>query len=502
MSYPSLNKLIKREDDMVSTVKLYSSNKNIHNLPQRFFTFSFLVLITFQVNAAPTDAIKKDIFSIYNQSNDFKINRATEKDTIAGWSLHFQNTTVFQLHPGFNVKYSGDYSLNNAYENATSNTTTFFVKRKLWKNTSFTFNPEITGGNGLSKTKGIAGFTNGEIYRVGSAALTPFVARAYLQQIIPLQNSSFDIQTSDQNQLAGKLPASRLVITAGKFCISDFFDNNQYSRDVRTQFLNWSLMGQGAWDFPADVRGYTTGVVVELIKPAWAIRFASVEVPKMANALPMEWNWKGANSETIELEKHWKTKTGLAGVIRTTAFVTYSRAPFYKDAIAGMGKDDSSLNAVITGESEGTKYYGAKYGFGINLEQEINKSIGLFARYSWNDGKTASWAFTEIDRSIQVGIEMNGNSWKRKKDAWGIAIVINGLSPDHKNYLEAGGYGFIIGDGKLNYGTEKICETFYRYCVNSFVQLSADYQMVINPAYNKDRQGPVHVFSIRLHFEL
>ncbi len=487
---------------MIYTIKILSTNNNYVNTLQRFFTILVFILIVFQVNGQLIETSKNDTSFIDNQSSDFKINRASTKNPIADWSLHFQNTTVFQLHPGFNVKYSGDNSLNSAYENATSNTTTFFVKRKLWKNASFTFNPEITGGNGLSKTKGIAGFTNGEIYRVGSSALTPFIARAYLQQIIPLKNSSFGFQNSDQNQLAGKLPTSRLVITAGKFCISDFFDNNQYNHDARAQFLNWSLMVQGAWDFPADVRGYTTGIVVELIKPAWAIRFASVEVPKIANGLPMEWNWKGANSETLEVEKHWKTKTGLAGVIRTTAFVTYSRAPLYKDAIAGMGKNDSSLNAVITGEVEGTKYYGAKYGFGINLEQELNKSIGFFARYSWNDGTTASWAFTEIDRSIQAGFEMNGKNWKRKNDAWAIATVINGLSPDHINYLKAGGYGFIIGDGKLNYGTEKIFETYYRYCINSFIQLSADYQMVITPAYNKDRQGPVHIISLRLHFEL
>lgn len=428
-------------------------------------------------------------------------NSFARKDSVANWSLHIQNTTVTQLHPGFHVQYSGSNSLDEGYESATSNTTTFFIARKLWKNASFVFNEEVTGGNGLSKTKGIAGFTNGEIYRVGSSALTPFVARAYLQQIIPLKKNEFEKQTSDQNQLAGKIASPRIVITAGKFCISDFFDDNTYNHDARSQFLNWSLMAQGAWDFPADVRGYTTGLVIELIQPKWALRLASVQVPKLANGLSMEYKFNKASSHTIEFEKDWQLKNNLHGAIRTTAFVTFSKAPSYNDAVKNMALGDSSLNEIIEGNAEGKNYDGVKYGFGFNLEQQLSKSIGFFARYSWNDGKTASWAFTEIDRSVQTGVEINGTQWKRKNDAYGIALAMNNISSEHKKYLNAGGYGFIIGDGKLNYGAESIIETYYRFQLTSFLQISADYQMVFNPAYNKDRKGPVHVPSIRLHIE-
>jgi hypothetical protein len=426
----------------------------------------------------------------------------SQKDSVANWSLHVQNTTVLQLHPGYHVHYSGLNSLDEGYESATSNTTTFYVGRKLWKNASFFFNEEITAGNGLSKTRGVAGFPNGEIYRVGSPAFTPFVARAYLQQIIPLKKSSFKKQSTDQNQLAGNIPSSRIVITAGKFCISDFFDDNKYNHDARSQFLNWSLMAQGAWDFPADVRGYTSGLVVELINTSWALRFASVQVPKLANGLSMEYKLSKASSHTIEIEKHWQLKNNLPGAFRTTAFVTFSKAPYYKDAVRNMALGDSSLNDIIEGNTEATNYNGAKYGFGFNLEQALNKTIGVFARYSWNDGQTASWAFTEIDRSLQAGFEISSFSSKRKTDVAGIAVVANNLSQDHKNYLAAGGYGFIIGDGKLNYGTETIFETYYRFQLTSFLQLSVNYQLILNPAYNKDRPGPVHVPSIRLHVEL
>ena len=438
----------------------------------------------------------------YSQFSDLKINRIDNRDSSGQWSIHFQNTTIPQYQSGFAVNYSGANSLSPNPELAVSNTTTFSIGRRLWKNGILIVNQETTGGNGLSKTKGIAGFPNGEIYRVGATHLTPFIARVYLQQIIPLKNSAYEFQTTDQNQLAGKIPSSRIVITAGKFCISDFFDDNSYSHDARSQFLNWSLMAQGAWDFPADVRGYTTGIVMELIKPDWAIRFSSVEVPKIANALPMEWNINGAHAETIELEKHWKNKHNLSGAIRLTGFITFSRAPYYSDAINAMRKGDSSLNNIIDGSAEGNKYVGNKHGFGINLEQELSKSLGLFSRYSWNDGKTASWAFTEIDRNFQLGFELKGNTWKRKKDVLGFAGVINGIASEHIAYLKAGGYGFIIGDGNLNYSKESIFETYYRYYIASFVQLSCDYQIVINPGYNRDRSGPVYIPSIRLHFEL
>ena len=79
--------------------------------------------------------------------------------------------------------------------------------------------------------------------------------------------------------------------------------------------------------------------------------------------------------------------------------------------------------------------------------------------------------------------------------------MINGISSDHRHFLAAGGYGFIIGDGQLNYGNEIIIETYYNAKLTSFFWLTFDYQFVNNPAYNKVR-GPVHVFGIRGHIEL
>jgi hypothetical protein len=331
-------------------------------------------------------------------------------------------------------------------------------------------------------------------------APTPFIARGYLQQVIALGHTDYDVQKSDKNQLGGKTPVSKFVITLGKFGISDFFDQNTYSHDARSQFLNWSLMASGAWDFPADTRGYTYGLVLELVKPLWAIRAATVLEPSLANGLEMDYRYNKANSETLEGTKNWRVKKH-PGAIRATGFISLTKAPKYTDAAAALIAGDSTLEKVISGQIEGSSYGGIKYGFGINAEQEMTDYLGLFMRANWSDGRTANWAFTEIDNSISLGMSMKGQLWKRPTDVWGVAIVSNGISKEHQDYLAAGGHGFIIGDGKLNYARENIVETYYRAQVASFMSISVDYQFALHPAYNKDR-GPIHIIGLRVHFDI
>ncbi len=415
----------------------------------------------------------------------------------SNWSTHYQLTVISQSHPAFHAAYSGQNSLTNSAENASSVTSTLYLGRRLWKGAAFYFNPEIAGGEGIGGTKGIAGFTNGETFRIGDPAPSLYVARAYLKQIIPLRGSMYEEVENDVNQLKDKLPSSRLAISAGKFSISDFFDNNKYSHDPRTQFLNWSLMSNGAWDYPANTRGYTVGLVVELIKPTWALRAAAVQVPKVANGPTMDPEIFKANSETVEFEKSVLINKR-AGTIRLLAFHNISQAPSYKDAIAAAAIGDSSSLPVFSGNYEWKKYGGEKYGFGISINQDLSENVGAFFRTSWNNGKTATWAFTEIDKSISAGININGKSWKRSDDNIGIAFVMNGLSSDHRDFLKAGFNGFIIGDGNLNYGAESIAEVYYCTRIFNNIFLTGDYQFVNNPAYNKDR-GPVNVFSVRCH---
>jgi carbohydrate-selective porin OprB len=257
-------------------------------------------------------------------------------------------------------------------------------------------------------------------------------------------------------------------------------------------------MSNGAWDYPANTKGYTWGIVIEIIKPSWSFAISTVAVPKVANHPELEYVFGKAHSETAEFDKKLNFN-GRHGVISFLASYTASRAPSYQQGLTALADGDTTLLNVISGNAEGTTYGGKKTGFYLNLEQELTSSLGIFARIGWNDGKHASWAFTEIDQTVQLGISKKGIPWKRSGDVAGLAVVVNGLSSDHRAFLKAGGYGFIIGDGKLNYAHESILETYYSAQLMPYFWLTADYQLVVNPAYNKDRKGPVNVFAIRGH---
>jgi high affinity Mn2+ porin len=364
------------------------------------------------------------------------------------------------------------------------------------ENASFCWNEELAGGEGLSTTRGVAGFPNGETFRIGNPAPAIYLARFFFQQVFPLKNSKYVEVEDALNQIKGFLPSSRITITAGKFSMDDFFDGNRFSHDPRTQFMNWSLMSNGAWDYPANTRGYTTGAVAEFIKPLWAFRISAVVEPKEANGLVMDYNVAKSHALTFEIQKSWNGRN--PGMVRLLAFNNSSQAPNYQTTLQQVKVGDSSSLAVYTGEKEWKIYGGKKYGLGINLDQQLSANTGLFLKASWNDGRTAAWAFTEIDRSVSAGISVAGTKWKRLNDVLGIAEVANGISKDHRDFLNAGFYGFIIGDGKLNYGIEAITEIYYSAKVTKTLYVSADYQFIVNPAYNKAR-GPVHVFALRAH---
>lgn len=421
-------------------------------------------------------------------------------DSNKNWSFHFQLTAINQSHPAFTAKYSGNNSLvNEAERQKLSVTTTLFIGRKLWKNAGIYVNPEIAGGSGLSSAKGIAGFTNGETFRIGSADPKLYIARLYLTQHISLKKNADKKLEDGANQVAETVAANRITFTAGKICLADFFDKNTYSHDPRTQFLNWSLMSNAAWDYPADTRGYTQGLIAELVHPTWAVRIASVLVPRKANGLQLDYKITKAHSETLEIEKGWQATK--PGVVRLLMFRNATQAPTYATTLHDVKNGDSSSVDVYSGVKEWKKYGGVKYGLGINAEQEIYPSFGVFFKASYNDGKTATWAFTEIDESVSAGVNIKGSQWKRPGDNIGIAQVVNGISKDHQQFLNAGLYGFIIGDGKLNYGHESITEIYYQAQISSAFSLSFDYQFVLHPAYNKDR-GPVNVLAFRGHVAL
>ncbi len=454
--------------------------------------FTIILVISFFSFSKKTNAQSDD------NENHYKGLLANRFDSLEHWSSHFQFTGIVQGHPDFQAPYSGINSLQNKAENALSVTSTLYIGRRLWKGAAVFMDAEVAGGSGMSSALGLAGAANGETFRVGNPAPALYMARGYFEQHIALRKSRSDHNDGEQNQLAGALPSSRITITLGKFSLADFFDDNAYSHDPRSEFMNWSLMDNGAWDYPANTRGYTWGGVVELIEPGYAIRISSVLVPKIANSQVYDFNVARANGETAEFEKKFKIKNH-PGNLRLLGFANFSSAPAYSAAINEMKNGDSSLISVFSGHTTGLSYGGLKYGGGISFNQELTGKIGVFSRIGWNDGHTATWAFTEIDQTASAGMRIKPND-KRPSDHFGIAYVVNGISKTHRDYLNAGGYGFMLGDGKLNYGYEQILETFYKVKLTQYLWATFDYQFVTNPGYNKDR-GPVNVFAIRGHVE-
>ena len=411
------------------------------------------------------------------------------------WNIHYQNTIIYQYHPDFTSAYSGINSLQASERATTSISATAFLGIKLWKYGFAYYNPEVTGGSGFSQTRGVAGFPNGEVYRVSNPAPAGSHARYYIRQLFALSHE-YQMLEDGLNQLKARIPTSYISVTLGKFSILDFFDNNKYAHDPRTQFYNWALMGNGAWDYPANTKGYTYGGVIEVVKPLWAIRYCMVMVPKIANGQDMDNDIRHANSNALEYE-HKYSLGKQSGTVRLIGFYNMSRMGNYKKAIEYAQNGGDITHAIDSVNQRGN----TKYGIGINIDQSLSENVGMFFRASINDGHNETWAFTEIDKAISWGLQINGLKWKRNNDKLGFALLANGLSKDHRNYLAAGGYGFIIGDGKLNYQPEMIAELYYSFNIlNSPFTISPDYQLIINPGYDKNR-GPVNAFGLRAHAE-
>ena len=408
---------------------------------------------------------------------------------LENFQAHFQATLVTQAHPSFDAPYSGSNSLRSDAEHESTVTSTLFLGARLWKGGQFYVNPELSGGSGLSKGFGIAGFPNGEAFRVGNPEPHIFLARLYLRQTFALTSETEPVE-SDQNQLAGMRPTKRIVVTVGRFGLSDFFDDNAYGHDPRTGFMNWADWTQGAWDYPADTRGYTWGAVLEYVAPLWAVRAAAAMEPKEANQLAMDHDVRQAHGLVLEGERSYRILPQ-DGKVRLLLFSNRARMGSYEEAIHETSPPD-----IIATRRPGR----SKWGLGANIEQPLTKESGFFARLSWNDGKNESWAYAEIDSSACAGYVDHPGWWKREKDELGVALIVNGLSSEHRDYLAAGGYGFMIGDGRLRYGAERIAEAYAKAVFGS-LSGTLDYQFIRNPAYNRDR-GPVHVFGARLHVEL
>lgn len=417
----------------------------------------------------------------------------TETPETQQWNAKFQTTYTWQTKRAFDAAYSGTNSLSPLRENGYSLTATAALGFRPWTGGEFYVDAEGAQGVAFSNLTGLGGFTNGELARTSGPNLTVYRARAFLRQTWALGGETEKLE-SDMNQLAAVVDKKRIVLTAGNLAVGDLFDGNAYSHDPRTQFMNWALVTHGAYDFAADSRGYTWGAAVEYIGDGWAVRAGRFMQPKEPNGLALDSRIFRHYGDQIEIERPHEV-AGQSGKVRLLAFRSRALMSSYSDALdlgarTGAAPD---LNAVRNTDH-------SKTGVGVNLEQATTSNAGVFARAMWADGKTETYAYSEIDRSLSIGALIKGNSWGRAGDAFGIALARNALSGVHRDYLAAGGLGFFIGDGRLNYRPETILEAYYSLNLGRDTSMTLDWQHIRNPAYNADR-GPVTVFSVRLHTE-
>ena len=405
------------------------------------------------------------------------------------WEIHGQTTFLPQGYPAFHAPYSGPNSLTPAPQLQQTWSNSLFLNARLWEGGEVYYNPELLQGFGLNDTVGVAGFPSGEAQKSNFPYPHYNTSRLFVRQTFGFGGEQEEL-ASGPTQLAGKVDVSRLTLQAGKFAVIDIFDGNAYAKDSRKDFMNWSIWAPGAFDYSADKVGLTYGATAELNQKQWALRGGYFLMQSVSNSSSFDTRVFERGTYVLELETRYSLFSQ-PGKLRTIAWLNSAFSGSYRETL-----DNPAFDLDIAQTHRGR----IKYGYVINLEQALSDEVGLFGRWSWNDGKTEIMAFTDIDASLSLGLSIKGAKWGRPDDAIGIGGAINALSRDHRDFIAAGGLGILIGDGQLNYRRERILETYYAYALNKQLTLTADYQLVTNPAYNADR-GPVHIFSGRLHGE-
>lgn len=413
------------------------------------------------------------------------------QDDSTWWRVSGQINVIAQGHGSFTSPYSGPHSLQAPAEQAVSRVLTLYTGARLGHGWEAIADIESAGGRGLSDAFGLAGFTNLDVVRNPALGSAPYLARLMVRKVFALSNDEAEV-TPTAVSLASRVPARRLEVRAGKLAVVDFFDANSIASDSHLQFTNWAVDNSGAYDYAADTRGYTVGVVVEYATPRWSLRGAEALMPTVANGIVLDWDVTETRGENLELELHPSS---------TFAF----RLLGYTNH-ANMGSYTAAVDAFHTGQDptpdiEAHRQQGrTKYGAGANLEYKTRVGARFFARTGWNSGDSESFAYTEVNNTLSGGGDLGGNRWRRPEDRLGVAFVSNGLSEPHREYLHLGGLGFLLGDGTLRYRREAILETYYTAHLWRGLFASAGFHAIENPGYNSDR-GPVVVRAARLHVD-
>ncbi len=410
-----------------------------------------------------------------------------------------QMNIIEQGHGGFRALYNGPHSFANTPEHAGSRIFTLYTAARLSESADVVFDLEEASGYGISNSLGLAGYINIDVVRIpgeGSPLSTaPYVARVMFHYVFPLSKAREEAEPGILGVLTS-LPVRRMEFRIGKFPLPDFLDVNAVGSDSHLQFMNWAVVNNGAWDYAADTRGYTYGALLALENPGWSLRFVEALMPKIANGIDLEWNLRRAHAHNLELEVRAHLLANRSTKIRLLGYRNLADMGNYAQAIA-----DFRAGLTATPDIVFTRQYGrSKDGVGLNLEQELPASMRAFMRLGWNDGHNESFAFTEVDRTVSFGADVSGGHWHRKHDKVGAAFVANGISPQHRDYLALGGLGFLLGDGALTYGYEKIFESYYTAHIWRGIFAALDFQHINNPGYNQAR-GPLWVEGGRVHVD-
>ncbi len=407
--------------------------------------------------------------------------------------LGWQFTLIGQYLPPFHARYSGLNSLVSTGDRAATHTYGVYFGSRLSGPLEAYLDIEMARGAAVGNALGLGGITNGDVIRQGAVQLggEPYIARAYLRYSVAL-GPAMDTLARAMDQLPGPRPGSRLDFKLGKLALTDDFDQNRYANSTRTQFCDWGLFNNTAWDYAADTRGYSWGVSVGWVHPRWTLRAASFLMPTFANGNIFDWDVRHAHGDNVELELR---PTRLGTVFRLLVYENYGRMGNYAEALAraqGTGRPPD----IVADDQPARR----KIGMGLNIEQPLADSgeTGVFLRLGWNDGRTEDFAFSEVDRHLSGGLELAGTPWGRAADRLGVALLLHGLSPEHRTYLAAGGVGFLLGDGALNYGLEEVFEADYRLQLGRYAELTPGAQLIEHPGYNRDR-GPAFVATLRLN---
>jgi hypothetical protein len=413
------------------------------------------------------------------------------------WWVSGQINNIFQGHPGFHALYSGPNSLRAQGETATSHVVTLYTAYQFNGTTEVLFDAESASGHGISDTLGLAGATNLDAVRNPTLGIAPYIARAEIHKVFALSSEEEPQQRIPTNSILTKMPVRRLEVRFGKMSLVDFFDINPGGSDSHLQFLNWTADNNGSYDYAADTRGYTVAAVVEYEDRNWGVRFAEGLMPKVANGPDLDYNVARARSENVEVELRPRIVKDRKTVFLLLSYVNHANMGSYRQAVQAFLNGTTAQPDIATTRQQGR----IKYGFGFNFEHELTKNAQVFGRLGWNEGQNESFAYTEVNQSVQLGSDWRAERWHRPWDKFGLVFMSNAISSAHQKYLALGGLGFLLGDGRLTYARENILEGYYNAHLWRGLYLSPNLQYIVHPGYNQDR-GPVLVGGVRLHLEL